>query len=70
MPPIDGDRTLIHGPTTDGNYRVKPEIYNHLEMVSDLLNLKQHRFEWDNRYTPVYIHLSAFTQLHSCMSSS
>ena len=63
----DGDNTLMHGPNNEGVFQVTLGHYKHLSFIAQLLNLKEHRFEWDERMSPSYIHLSAFTKLHTSL---
>jgi hypothetical protein len=64
MAPLNADKTLVHGPSSEGIYRAATQFYKHLSYTAQILNLKEHKFEWDERIAPAYVHLSAFTQLH------
>ena len=63
--PVDGDRTLVHGPTQEGVYLACPSLYPQLSTLAHILNLEEHKFEWNERMDPAYVHLSAFLQLHA-----
>jgi tetratricopeptide (TPR) repeat protein len=63
--PVDGDRTLVHGPTQEGVYQTCVSLYKQLTLLAQVLNLKEHKFEWNQRMEPAYVHLSAFLQLHA-----
>jgi len=63
--PVDGDRTLVHGPTQEGVYQTCVGVYKQLTLLAQVLNLKEHKFEWNPRMEPAYVHLSAFLQLHA-----
>lgn len=64
MAPLEGDRTLIHGPKSDGVYIVDNNLYTDLSELSKKARIKQHSFEWNTKIGPCYVHLSAFTEFH------
>jgi tetratricopeptide (TPR) repeat protein len=65
--PVDGELTLMHGPSSEGIFKAGVAQYRHLSFTAQVLNLKEHKFEWDVRISPAYVHLSAFTQLHKTL---
>ena len=62
--PIEGDRTLIHGPKHDGVYVAEHNLYGPLQEISCKAGLKEHSFEWNARVGPCYVHLTGFCELH------
>lgn len=62
--PIEDERTLIHGPRPDGSFLVNQYIYENLSVLADVMNLKEHVFEWNSKLGPVFIHLSYFIEMH------
>lgn len=67
LSPLDGDRTIIHGPSSEGVYQSSLELYDYVSWISQVLNLKEHKFEWSERIAPAYVHLSVFTQIHKSL---
>ena len=65
--PIAEERTLIHGPRSDGSFMVSSSLYEYLAIVADMMNLKEHVFEWNSKLGPVYTHLSYFVELHKTL---
>ena len=64
MAPLEGDRTLMHGPKSDGVYLVDTNIYPYLSELSKKARVKQHNFEWNTKIGPCFVHLSAFIEFH------
>lgn len=62
--PIEGDRTLIHGPKSDGVYVAEHNLYSHLQEISQKAGIKEHSFEWNAKVGPCYVHLTGFCELH------
>jgi tetratricopeptide (TPR) repeat protein len=67
LAPLESERTLIHGPKSDGVYILNTGIYTSLALISNQLNVKQHIFEWNPQIGPVFVHLSAFTEFHKSL---
>jgi len=64
LAPLDEQKSLVHGPDSEGVYLTSTEVYENLSFVSQVLNLKEHLFHWGEEKPPAYVHLSVFTQLH------
>jgi tetratricopeptide (TPR) repeat protein len=64
MTPLEGDRSLVHGPKSDGVFLVEQNFYSWLKELALKTRLKEHFFEWNSRVGPCYVHLSAFLEFH------
>ena len=65
--PLEGERTLVHGPKSDGVYIGHPAVYSGLSGIAKDLRLREHNFEWNETVGPAYVHLSAFSELHKSL---
>ena len=68
--PIEEERTLLHGSRPDGSFLVNQHLYENLSKVADVMNLKEHIFEWNFKLGPVFIHLSYFIETHKTQGYS
>lgn len=67
--PLDTQLTVIHGLKTEDYYQSESSLYTTLSNLAQVLNLKQHVFQWENGIVPV-VHLSVYTQLHESLGYS
>lgn len=65
--PVENERTLIHGPKSDGVYVANQGIYQNLSVISEEIRVQEHKFEWNETVGPAYVHLSAFTECHKSL---
>jgi len=56
--------SLVQGVDKEGKYRILKVLDKNLKKISEMLNLKEHLFEFnDPRLSPVKLHLSLFSKI-------
>ena len=64
-PPINGDETLIVGPSlNEGSYKVNKIIEEDLKTIAQNMNLKEHKFSLEEKGTTLDVSLSILVEVH------
>lgn len=64
-PPINGDETLVVGPSlNEGSYKVNKIIEEDLKTIGQNMNLKEHKFSLEDKGTTLDVSLSILVEVH------
>lgn len=64
--PLDTNLTVVHGLKDPEFFLAEHGVYPYLSQLCQLLNIKEHSFQWESGIEPL-IHLSVFTQVHESL---